>query len=267
MIATATTLARAWAATVPRAPSCSKGASSQPATTSSPYMPSPRLAMVMPICAVARYLSWLRGLWRISRMRSTRLSPAAARRSMAARGAPTKANSAATKRPLSSTSPAMMSRGTTTFIGAPAGGRRAGRASGDGAVRRAAVLPLNSSPTSPNTSSRTSSRVTRPTMRPSASVTTACCVRPSRRTVRALSAVVDSTTRTTGRRRSSTSDSLGLPLRDGQRDVLRLQHADDVVAVAAIHRQSRERTLRDLGDDAVEGQVGVDRPRPGRQAP
>ena len=60
----------------------------------------------MPSCAVAMKRSCRTGSSRTSRTRLASSSPAAARFSIATRGVPTMANSAATNRPLSSTSTA-----------------------------------------------------------------------------------------------------------------------------------------------------------------
>src|SRR5450759_1927648 len=89
-------------------------ASTQAASTCSPYIPSPRLATVIPICAVAMYRSCLRGSRSTLCTSRARRWFCAARRSMAARCAPTMANSAATKTAFNRISTKMMSRGTST---------------------------------------------------------------------------------------------------------------------------------------------------------
>ncbi len=77
----------------PRRPSRSRMPS---AITCSPYMPRPRLAAVIPSCAVAMYRSCWVGFFRTRCTAFAIALPAAARRSIAIRGAPTIANSAAT---------------------------------------------------------------------------------------------------------------------------------------------------------------------------
>src|SRR6187399_1625276 len=77
-------------------------------------MPSPRLATVMPSCAVAMKRSWRRGLARTPRTTRAMRLPCWARRSIAARGTPTMANSAATNSAFSASSATMMRIGTSS---------------------------------------------------------------------------------------------------------------------------------------------------------
>ena len=94
------------------------------ASTCSPYMPRPRLAAVMPSCAVAMYRSCSLGSWSTRCTARASVLPPAARRSIAARGAPTMANSAATKTPFSRISAVMISSAITSTAPAATSGLR-----------------------------------------------------------------------------------------------------------------------------------------------
>jgi hypothetical protein len=93
-------VAAVWAATNRSIPQSPTRDASHPASACSPTMPSARLATVMPSCAVAINRSCRIGSSRIRITRAALRLPAFALRRTAARGEPTIANSAATKKPL-----------------------------------------------------------------------------------------------------------------------------------------------------------------------
>ena len=122
-----TMLAMVCAAAHPLQPATARRSMSQSASTCSPYMPRPRLAMVIPSCAVAMNRSCRCGDVRIPCTVRAIRSPLAARRSSDVRGALTMANSAATNSPFSSRRRAIMTMGTRlSMAGVPPRPRRPG---------------------------------------------------------------------------------------------------------------------------------------------
>src|SRR5829696_7953455 len=115
-IATAITLPRVCAATHRPAPRISRRSASHAASRCSPYMPRPRLASVIPSWAVAMNRSCELASAKARATSRARHSPRSARRWIAGRGAPTIANSAATKSALSNSSAVQMSTGTITSL-------------------------------------------------------------------------------------------------------------------------------------------------------
>ena len=114
--AMATTLATVCAVIHPARLNGPDHVSIHPATTCSPYMPRPRLASDTPIWVVAMYLSRRSTLSRIATTRWAPRFPFAARCSRLARGAPTIANSAATKSPFAITNRRMSARVKKTAL-------------------------------------------------------------------------------------------------------------------------------------------------------
>ena len=116
---------------------------------------------------------------------------------------------------------------------------------------------LNSSPTSPSSSESTSSSVSRPAVPPNSSTTSARCDRRSRNS------------RTHLVHRHAFVHARNGSQQAGERlvraaahapahQVLRMEHADDVVDRVAVDRQPRKRTLGDDGDDLGQRRVDVD---------